>query len=90
MKIFCFVGHVNLSLVIFLSRCAKRIRKTRKNSLFDEDEDFKASIERFLNDCDMSLNWLGKRKVVEEIALVATIDPKANHENVEFIISNDL
>ena len=73
----------------FSYTCPKRIKKNRKISLSDEDEEFKASMGRFLNDCDKD-NLVKKEEVLEEIALVTTIDPKANHENVEVIISNDL
>ena len=80
---------------LFLSRYPKRERKSRQSSLFDEDGEFKASMERFLNDCDVKDNepeQVKKEKVVEEIALVTIVDPKANNENVEVIIetNNDL
>ena len=73
----------------FLSRCPKRVRKSRKSSLFDEDEEFKARMERFLNDYDVKDNeaeLVNEEEVVEEITLVDIVHPKANHENVEVII----
>ena len=74
----------------FSSTCPKRVRKTRKSFLSDEDEEFKASMERFLKDCDNELEMVKKNEVGEEIALVTIVDPKANHENVEVIINKDL
>ena len=63
--------------------------------LGDEDKEFKASMERFLNDCDDKDNdpeLVKEEEVVEEVVLVTTLDQKANHENVEVIIetNNDL
>ena len=45
-----------------------------------------------MNDCDEDneLELVKEKEVLEEIALVTIFDPKANHENVEVIISNDL
>ena len=82
----------------FLFRWLKRVRKTRKSARFDDEEEFNVSngtMERFLNDYDDNDNELElvkKEEVVEEIALVTIVDPKANHENVEVIIetNNDL
>lgn len=34
----------------FSFRCSTRVRKIRKSSLSDDDEEFKASMERLLND----------------------------------------
>ena len=76
----------------FPSKCPKRVRKTRKSLLSDKDEEFKASMERFLNDCDVKDNEIElvkKEEVLEEIALVTIVDPKANHENVEVIIETN-
>ena len=50
-------------------------------------------MERFLNDCDDDeLELVKKDEVIEEIALVSIVDPKANHGNVEvfFKTNNDL
>ena len=47
-------------------------------------------MERFLSDCDNELELVKENEVVEEIALVNIVDPKANHENVEVIINNNL
>ena len=76
----------------FSSTCPKIIRKTRKSLLFDQVKEFKLSMEIFLNDCDNELELVNEQEVVEEIALVTIVYPKANHENVEVIVetNNDL
>ena len=57
----------------FSSRCPKRVRKYRKSSLSDEDEEFKASMKRFLNDYDDKDNELKLAKKEE--------DRRDNHGN---------
>ena len=40
------------------------------------------------NHKDKELELVKEKEVVEEIALVTIVDPKANHENMEFIMEN--
>ena len=56
----------------FSCRCPKRVKKTRKSSFYDEDEEFKESMEILLNDYDDKddeFELVKKEKVVEEILL---------------------
>ena len=61
----------------FSSRCRERVIKSTKCSLSDEDEEFKESMEIFLNECndkDNELELVKKEEVVEEIALVTIVE----------------
>jgi predicted transcriptional regulator len=57
-----------------LTRCPKRIRKTRKSLLFDKVEEFKENMEIFLNECDNEPRLVTEEEVIEKTTLVTIVD----------------
>ena len=70
----------------FSSKCHKRVRKTKNNFLFDDDNFFKARMERFLNDSDDKNDEL---ELVDEVMDEEESNPKIIIVNVETLFETN-